>query len=89
MSTTARAIYLWAKNCDERKETVQEWLDDAIVKLVAGQGKTVSSTTANGVAVTFMSNSMTIEEWVNILSDAISIINNPKLGNKKAIQVFR
>lgn len=85
----SRVLYLWAKNCDERKEQLQIWLDDAIVKCAQNGGQTIASSTANGLAVTFMNNSLTLVEWATALSTAIEIINHPKLGNNKAIQIFR
>jgi hypothetical protein len=83
-----RSLYIWAKSCAGRQDQLQEWLDTAIMKAASGQGKTVASTTANGVSVSFMTNSLTIDEWIAALIEAIGLIENP-ITNRKAIQIFR
>lgn len=85
----SKILYLWARACPERREQLQEWLDIAVTKCATGQGATLASSTANGISVTFMSDSMTIVEWMSELSQAILTLDNPVVGQKKAQQIFR
>jgi hypothetical protein len=87
--TVSKTLYLWAKNSPERTEQIRDWLDAAILEIASSNGSTVASTTANGVAVAFMSSSMTLAEWVGILSEALQMIDNPASRSKKAVQIFR
>ena len=84
----SKALYTWANNCDERKEQLSDWLDTAIVSIATSSGKTVASTTANGLAVSFMSNSLTLEEWVTALTRALDMLNGIGI-KRKATQIFR
>lgn len=83
------SLYLWARNSEERIQLLNDWLDDAIMKCATSDGLTVASTTTNGVAVSFMSDSLTLIDWIEALTGAIEMITNPLTGKRKAIQVFR
>jgi hypothetical protein len=87
--TLARSLATWAGDSNERKQQLQDYMDEALVKIVAGKGKDVQSVTANGVSTTFSNDSLTVSEWFSTLTKALEIINNPLAGRKKAIQVFR
>lgn len=82
-------LYQWAKCDGERQALLKEWLDTAILQCASNNGLNLASTSANGVSVAFMSNSLTIVEWMGALSEAIETINNPVKANRKAIQIFR
>jgi hypothetical protein len=84
-----KSLYLWGKNCPERLEQLRTWLDATIIKCASGEGKTVASTTANGISVAFMSSSLTVEEWIAALTSAIRMLENPGVSTRKTIQVFR
>lgn len=85
----SRTLYIWAKDCDQRQMQLSEWLDTAIENLADQGGQSLANTSANGVMVSFMSNGMTLTSWINALSRAIQMIDNPKLASTRTISVFR
>lgn len=82
-------MYLWAKNDTEKQQLLEDWFDEAVTKCAQNMGQDLASTSANGVSVSFMSSSMTIEQWLMALSGAIEAIKNPTTLRRKAVQVFR
>lgn len=87
--TLSQSLYLYASTCQENRDKLQDWFNDAIIKIAQGEGKTIASTTANGVSVTFMSNGLTLEDWANTLAEVIQRLNNPTKLRNKSVQIFR
>lgn len=87
--TTANALYLWAQGCEDRIEMIRSWRDDVIINIASSGGKTVASTTANGLAVAFVSSSMTLDQWLVTLSEALVMLETGITKKSKSIQIFR
>lgn len=82
-------LYNYAKCDGEKMALLKEWLDEAIMAMAQNRGQDLASTSANGISVAFMSNSLSIVDWLGALSEAIEMINNPNKSQRKAVQVFR
>lgn len=82
-------LYNWSKCDGERQSQLKEWLDDAITQCASNNGLNLASTSANGVSVAFMSNSLTIVDWMGALSEALQMLDTPAKSQRKAIQIFR
>lgn len=86
----SKSLALWANRClAERKDLLNQWLDEAILAAVNSGGQSVASTSTNGVAITFATNGMTLDEWIAALTNALAILENPQTIQRKAIQIFR
>jgi len=84
----ARTLARWAHCNTNRQEQLETWLDDAITAIAAGKGSSVISTTANGIAVSFSTRSLTNGEWAATLSRALEMIST---GNttSRAVGIIR
>ncbi len=87
--TLAQNLACWAKGCPERIQLLRDWQTAALMDIQAGNGQAVQSTTANGVSITFQTNSATVSEWFNTLTKALEILDNPNSGQRKSILIFR
>ena len=57
------------------KVELQNAQTEAFAAVVAGKGREVVSTSGNGISVTFAAGKSN-EEWCNIVSEALSIVEN-------------
>lgn len=73
----AKNLARWACRDADNRETLEGWLNDAVLAIAAGKGAQVISTAANGITVSFGSGGMTNSAWFNTLSLALQYIDNP------------
>lgn len=70
----AKTLYRWAKCNTDNQSQLETWLSAAITNIANGKGGSVSSTTANGVSVTFASKGLTNSQWAATISRALEMI---------------
>jgi hypothetical protein len=76
----AKSLYIWARKNPDNYSKLENWLEDAVTAIAEGKGSQVQSTTANGVSVSFATNSLTVADWFNTLSQAIQFIDSPPVS---------
>jgi hypothetical protein len=75
----------WARNNEERIAELEQWQSAALAAIVAGNGLSVTSTSANGVQVTFAAGS-TNQSWFSTLTLALAMTaNGTPVKRKQAI----
>lgn len=80
--TLVKSLYLYAKGNAERTATLESMLDEAFSAIADGKGEQVTSTSTNGVSITFGSKSMTNAEWFGVLTEALQMIDKGVTGSK-------
>ena len=81
----ANTLYRWAKNDAEKQAQIEVWLDDAISAIAEGKGSQLTSSSGNGVSVTF-SQGLTFVQWANILGKTLQYLEN---GGKASTSIAR
>lgn len=80
--TLSKSIYRYAKGNAEKIATLETMLDEAFAAIAEGKGEQVTSTSTNGVSVSFGSKSMTNAEWFSVLTEAMTMLQVGSSGNK-------
>lgn len=74
-------LYRWAKNNQANRASLQTWLDEAIAEIASGKGNQITSSSGNGVSVTF-SVGMTYANWANTISQALGYLDSGTASTK-------